>query len=126
MEGHLGVETNPDEFWQYLERLVAGNRIMIDRPMGSPHPRYPDIIYPLDYGYLDNTSSGDGAGIDVWTSASGSRDLSAVILAVDSHKRDAEIKLLLGCTEAEIQTILRFHNGNNMRAMLVRKPKESK
>ncbi|HEY5269754.1 MAG TPA: hypothetical protein VII97_05420 [Anaerolineales bacterium] len=117
---------NPDEFWQYLERLVAGSRVIIDRPKGSQHPHYPDIVYPLDYGYLDGTTSSDGDGIDVWASASGSRDLSAVILTVDLHKRDAEIKILLGCTEEEIQTILVFHNENDLRAILVPKPKEQK
>jgi inorganic pyrophosphatase len=117
---------NPDEFWQYLERIVAGSRLIIDRPKGSRHPSYPEIVYPLDYGYLDRTTSSDGNGIDVWASASGARDLSAAILTVDLLKHDAEIKILLGCTEDEIQTIFMFHNENDMRSILVRKPKEQK
>jgi inorganic pyrophosphatase len=117
---------NPDDFWLYLERLAAGSHLIIDRPKGSRHPHYPEIVYPLDYGYLDGTTSGDGDGIDVWASASGARDLSAVILTVDLHKRDAEIKILLGCTEDEIQTFLMFHNENDMRSILVCKPKEQK
>jgi len=115
---------NPDEFWQYLERLVAESRIILDRQKGSQHPHYPNIVYPLDYGYLDGTASSDGGGIDIWCGASGTRDLSAVILTVDLNKRDAEVKILLGCAEEEIQTILAFHNENDMRATLVRKPKE--
>jgi inorganic pyrophosphatase len=115
---------NPDEFWSYLERMITGSRLIIDRPKGSRHPHFPDIIYPLDYGYLDSTISSDGSGIDVWIGASGTRDLSAVILTVNLHKRDAEIKILLGCTEDEIQGILAFHNQNDIRAILVRKPKE--
>lgn len=35
---------------------------MIDRPKGSAHPRYPEFIYKVDYGYLKNTSSIDDAG----------------------------------------------------------------
>ncbi|MBE3068120.1 MAG: inorganic pyrophosphatase [Chloroflexi bacterium] len=104
----------------------CGNHVIIDRPKGSRHPQFPNIVYPLDYGYLDGTTSGDGGGIDAWAGASGTRDLSAVILTVDLHKRDAEIKILLGCTEDEIQTILAFHNENDMRATLIRKPKEQK
>ena len=118
------LKMNPDDFWRHLERLVAESRVIIDRPKGSHHPHYPDILYPLDYGYLDRTTSGDGSGIDVWAGASGTRDLSAVILTVDLHKRAAEIKILLGCSEDEIQTILEFHNENDMRATLVHKPKE--
>ncbi len=112
---------NPDEFWQYLDRLVAESRIVIDRPKGTRHPRYPELAYPLDYGYLDGTTSGDGAGIDVWLGASGTRDLSAVILTVDTFKRDTEIKLLLGCSEEETQIALACSNANKMRAILVRR-----
>jgi len=120
------LDMDPGDFWQYLERLIVGNRVIIDRPKGSHHPRFPDIVYPQDYGYLDGTTSGDGGRIDVWAGASGTQELSAVILTVDLHKRDAEIKILLGCSENEIQTILAFHNKNDMRAILVRKHKEQK
>jgi inorganic pyrophosphatase len=51
--------------------------------------------------------------------------LSAVILTVDLLKSDAEIKIILGCCEEELQAILGFHNKNNMRATLVRRPTES-
>jgi len=110
-------------FWDTLEQLVASHPLFIDRPMGTSHPRYPEIIYPSDYGYLEGTTSMDGSGIDVWLGTSGIRDLSAVILTVDLLKSDVEIKILLGCSEEELRTILVFHNnGKNMRAMLVRRP----
>ncbi len=47
-------------------QLIVTNSLVIDRPKGSSHPRYPHVIYPLDYGYLENTTSSDGDGIDVW------------------------------------------------------------
>lgn len=112
------------EFWEALDRLVAESRVVIDRPKGTCHPRYPELAYPLDYGYLDGTTSGDGGGIDVWLGASGTRDLSAVILTVDAFKRDAEIKLILGCSEEETQIALASSNNDKMRALLVRRPKE--
>jgi len=44
---------NPDtSFWNEMANLTAANSIVIDRPKGSPHPCYPKVIYPLDYGYL--------------------------------------------------------------------------
>ena len=52
----------PDEFWVYLDRMVGTSRIVIDRPRGSAHPHYPDLVYPLDYGYLDGTTTVDGGG----------------------------------------------------------------
>ncbi len=105
---------DPGDFWQYLKRLVAGSRVIIERPKGSQHPRNPEIVYPQDYGYLEGTNSGDGGGIDVWVGASGTRELSALVLTVNLHKRDAEIKILLGCSKDEIKTILVFHNENDM------------
>jgi len=41
----------------------------IDRPRGTAHPRFPEFIYPLDYGYLEGPQGGDGNAVDVWRGA---------------------------------------------------------
>lgn len=105
-----------NEFWQYLDRLVTDCPVVIDRPKGSVHPRYPAIVYPLDYGYLEGSTTVDGGGLDVWLGSLPDRSLESVVLTVDLNKRDAEIKLLLGCNEEDLATILDFHNGGSMRA----------
>ena len=110
-----------ESFWGFLDHLVASNQLIVDRAKNSHHPHYPEIIYPLDYGYLEKTGSVDGGGIDVWIGSSGTHDPTALIMTVDLQKRDAEIKILLGCTEVEIQTILDFHNTKTMRALLLRR-----
>ena len=51
-------------FWKALDRLAADSRLVIDRPQGSTHPRYPDLVYPFDYGFLENITAMDGGGID--------------------------------------------------------------
>jgi len=109
-------------FWEYLEKLVASSPLMIDRPKGTCHPHYPELVYPLDYGYLEGTIASDRGGIDVWLGCSGSHALCGVIVTVDLQKRDTEIKLLLGCAEDEVQTILEFHNTSAMQAILVSRP----
>ena len=109
----------PDRFWNHLDELIAGARLVIDRPRHSHHPRYPQLVYPYDYGYLANTTAADGAGIDVWLGSLPQRTLRAVICTVDLTKRDTELKLLLGCTPQEAQEILRFHNDGSMAALLV-------
>lgn len=53
------------EFWEALDNLVRESEIVIDRPKGTVHPRYQDLVYKVDYGYLKNTFSMDGGGIDV-------------------------------------------------------------
>ena len=113
------------DFWQALEQLVAACPLVVDRPKGSCHPRYPDLVYEVDYGYLANTTAMDGGGIDVWRGTAPEQRLDAVIVTVDLLKRDVEIKLLLGCTKAEATGILRFHNESPyMKGMLLRRPDE--
>lgn len=40
--------------------------IMIDRPMGSFHPRHKDIYYPINYGYVKGIIAPDGEEQDVY------------------------------------------------------------
>ena len=110
-----------EAFWKALDTLLEESRIVIDRPKGSSHPRYPHMIYPLDYGYLEGTSSMDGGGIDVWM-GSLAPHVNAVICTVDLMKKDSEIKLLIGCTQAEMELAHRVHNDSEyMKGILVRR-----
>jgi inorganic pyrophosphatase len=97
-------------FWREMIRLAETNAIVRDRPKGAPHPRYPEHIYPLDYGYLENTTAGDGDGIDVWMGSLESKTLTGILCTFDKIKRDAEIKLLLGCTMDDVRVIQNFNS----------------
>lgn len=112
---------NNREFWETLDKLAANSEIIIDRPKGTAHPKYPDFIYKVDYGYLKDTSSMDGAGIDVWV-GSGEKKIDAIMCIVDLMKRDSEIKILIGCTEEEKQIIYQTHNETEyMKGILIRR-----
>jgi inorganic pyrophosphatase len=108
---------NPDtSFWQSMTQLLKANSLVIDRPMGSTHPRYPQVIYPLNYGYLENTRASDGGGIDVWVGSLNTvmdeeerKTLTGILCTFDRLKRDAEIKLLIACSAEDIQIIRDFH-----------------
>ena len=109
-------------FWQRLDALLERSEIVIDRPKGSHHPRFHEIVYALDYGYLDGTTSADGEGVDVWLGSEPERGLNAVICTVDLDKVDAEMKLMVGCTEQEKEYIERFYNEwPDMGAKIVRR-----
>ena len=109
-------------FWQRLDALLQRCEIVVDRPKGSHHPHFYEIVYMLDYGYLAGTSSNDGEGIDVWLGSDSARQLDAVICTVDLDKGDAEMKLMVGCTEAEKQHIEKFYNEwPDMGAQIVRR-----
>ena len=117
-------ETYNDDFWKLIDALVLSGKIVIDRPKGSAHPRFPDIKYEVDYGYIENTSSMDESGIDVWCGSLADRVCDAVICTVDLWKRDSEIKLLIGCTEREKGIIYKFHNESEfMKGILIRRVK---
>ncbi len=108
-------------FWEALDGLVTGSEVAIDRPAGSRHPRFSELVYPLDYGYLQGTVAADGGGVDVWVGKGGAGRVVAVLCSVDLSKRDTELKLLLGCTTEEQDIVLAFHNGEQRRGVLVRR-----
>jgi inorganic pyrophosphatase len=110
-----------EDFWNALDELVNTSEIVIDRPKGSAHPRFPDFIYRVDYGYLKNTASMDGAGIDVWV-GSGEKKIDAIMCIVDLMKKDSEIKILIGCTEEEKMEVYQTHNETQyMKGILIRR-----
>lgn len=114
--------TSDTSFWNAMAELLSTNSIIIDRPKGSSHPRYPDLMYPLDYGYLEGTTSADGDGTDVWLGSLNSIDqtLTGILCTFDTLKRDMEIKLLFGCNEEDIQVIRDFHK--DMHVLYIRNP----
>ena len=38
----------------------------IDRPLGWPHPKYPDMIYPVNYGEIVGVRAPDGDWQDTY------------------------------------------------------------
>ena len=119
--GEMRMNGFDDAFWKMLDSLVRDSEIVIDRPKGTVHPKYPDFVYEVDYGYLKDTSSMDGAGIDVWV-GSGEKRVDAVMCTVDCLKRDSEIKILIGCTEEEKLSVYRAHNETQyMKGIMIRR-----
>ena len=108
-------------FWENLDQLVRENKIIIDRPKSSAHPRYPDSIYPVDYGYLEGTLSGDGHGIDVWRGTLPYNKVQAILVTVDMIKKDTEIKLVVGCTEDEINLLYPYTKSYLMSSIIVKR-----
>jgi len=108
------------EFWAAADKMIEESEAVIDRPKNTAHPRYPELIYPVDYGYLKNTSSMDGGGIDVWLGTNSYKKLVAIICTVDTLKKDSEIKFLIGCTKEETKKIYRLHNQSDyMKGILI-------
>ena len=47
---------------EYLGQTVT---VKMDRPLGSKHPKH-GFIYPVNYGYIPGTISGDGEELDAY------------------------------------------------------------
>jgi inorganic pyrophosphatase len=46
----------------YIGKIVT---VKMDRPLGSAHPKH-GFIYPVNYGYIPGTVSGDGEELDAY------------------------------------------------------------
>lgn len=109
------------DYWTTLEELVNKHEIVIDRCKGQPHPRYPDFIYPVDYGFLKGTTAVDGNGIDIFVGSKKNRRVEGIICTVDTLKNDTEIKIMYACTDREFKAALRVLNNKYMRAIYVKR-----
>lgn len=45
---------------------VCTVKVQIDRPLGSAHPNYPDLIYPVNYGFIPGLYAPDGEEQDAY------------------------------------------------------------
>jgi len=77
----------------HLGRLV---HVVVDRSLGSVHPRHLDIRYTVNSGELPGTVSGDGAPIDVYLVGWDVplREVDAEVVAVVVRANDDEDKLI--------------------------------
>lgn len=50
------------ESYKFIKNMV---KVKIDRPLNSKHPKH-KFTYPVNYGYVPNTVSGDGEEIDCY------------------------------------------------------------
>ena len=41
-------------------------KVVVDRPIGSYHPEYKDMYYPINYGYVEGIIAEDGEEQDVY------------------------------------------------------------
>ncbi len=89
--------------------------IKIDRPMGSRHPRHPEMIYPVNYGFIPNVYSGDGAELDVYLLGVDVpvREYTASVIGIIYREDDVEDKLVaapdgIHFSKEEIQAAVNF------------------
>lgn len=79
---------------QYLGKTVD---ILIDRPIGSTHPKHDDIIYPINYGFIPGVIGGDGEELDVYLLGVDTpvKEYSGRIIGIVHRENDVEDKLVM-------------------------------
>lgn len=104
------------DFWHTIDALVANHPIMVDQPAGETHPRAPQTVYPLDYGLVQPEGEHH---IHVWIGSSGLVRVDGLLCLADAVGGVAEVRLLLGCTPAEMAGIAALLNTGPVSALLV-------
>lgn len=98
--------------YSYREKMVD---VVIDRPIGSVHPKYEDMIYPLNYGFIPNVFGGDDEELDVYLMGVNVpvKEYKAKVIAIVHRHNDVEDKLVaapegMSFTKMEIEDAVRF------------------
>lgn len=71
--------------------------MIVDRPIGSRHPNYPNMIYPVNYGYIPGMFAADGDEQDVYLLGVNHpvETYTGVIIAILQRADDVEDKLVM-------------------------------
>lgn len=98
--------------YSYREKMVD---VVVDRPIGSVHPKYEDMIYPLNYGFIPNVFGGDGEELDVYLMGLNVpvKEYKAKVIAIVHRHNDVEDKLVaapegMSFMKMEIEDAVRF------------------
>lgn len=112
-------------FWQKVDTLVLSSTVKIEYPKGSKHKQYPNLIYPVDYCTLSDTTDPMGDQIHLYKGTNKTKRVDALVISVDILKKDCVVKLLMGCDEAETLAIMQFLNQTDFqKAVLIRRGSE--
>ena len=88
-------------------------QVIIDRPIGSIHPDFPETKYKVNYGYIPGTLAGDGDPIDAYVLGVSNpiNEYDGVVIAFVERDDDNEFKLVVAqgkYTINEISNLIDF------------------
>ena len=86
-----------EEFVKRTEMIGKTVKGKIDRPAGSRHPQYNDLVYPVNYGYVEGVPGGDGEDQDVYVLGADAplKEFEGRVIAVYHRFDDAEDKWIV-------------------------------
>ena len=96
---------------KYLNQIVT---VKMDRPLGSKHPNH-GFFYPVNYGYIPNTISGDGEELDAYILGEHEplETFTGKVIAIIHRTNDNDDKLIVmkegrNYTDEQIRALTEF------------------
>ena len=76
-------------------------KVTVDRPLGSYHPKYKDLYYPVNYGFVESIIGGDGEYQDAYVLGIDQplKQFIGKVIAVVHRLDDVEDKWVVAPTE---------------------------
>ena len=97
-----------------MARIIGEKyKVIIDRPIGSTHPDYPDIVYEVNYGYIDGILAADGEQQDAYVLGPTDviEEFEGTLIAIIHRLNDVENKWVIAnksYTKEEIYKQIEF------------------
>ncbi len=95
----------------FLDKIVT---VKMDRPLGTAHPKH-GFIYEVNYGYIENTVSGDGEELDAYVVGEHKplETFEGRVVAVIHRTNDNDDKLVVmedgrNYTDDQLEALLEF------------------
>ena len=85
-----------------LEMLGKVVKVVVDRPLGTYHPKYKDLFYSVNYGYVEGIVAADGEEQDAYILGVNEpiKEFTGKVIAVIHRFDDVEEKLVVAPTNA--------------------------
>lgn len=90
-------------------------KVIVDRPLGSYHPTYKDLYYPINYGYIEGIIAPDGEEQDAYILGvhTAVKEFRGKVIAIIHRDDDIEEKWVvapdnMNFSEEEIMEQVRF------------------
>ncbi len=112
-------------FWQKVDTLYLSSGFRQTRKKGDVHPVFKNLIYPTDYGHVADTKSVSGEGVSVYAGSLSRNVITALVVAADILAKELDVKVLVGCTDEEVDDVLRFLNQTDyQKTVLIRRGRD--
>jgi inorganic pyrophosphatase len=90
-------------------------KVIVDRPLGSVHPMHEDLIYPINYGYIEGIFAMDKQEQDAYILGVHEpiKEFTGEVIAIVIRKDDVECKWVVApvgvsYTKSEISDLISF------------------